>query len=92
MPLSAILFLDGSTAPILWSITVLAFCVFWIYQFVGLMLLSDADFPGRFDKPVWAAASSCCSSSRRLLSPGGSTPTRRCGDDAGRPTPATAVI
>jgi hypothetical protein len=30
--------------------------VFWICQFISLMLLSDADFPGRHDKVLWAAA------------------------------------
>lgn len=30
--------------------------VFWVYQFVQLMLFSDGDFPGRYDKPLWAAA------------------------------------
>lgn len=28
----------------------------WIYQFIQLMLLSDADFPGKYDKILWAAA------------------------------------
>ena len=28
----------------------------WIYQFIQLMLLSDADFPGKHDKILWAAA------------------------------------
>ncbi len=34
---------------VLWS-------VFWIYQFVQLMLLSEADFPGKYDKVLWTAA------------------------------------
>ncbi len=29
---------------------------FWIFQFVQLMALSDHDFPGRYDKPLWVAA------------------------------------
>ncbi|MEO0476600.1 MAG: hypothetical protein AAF085_11620, partial [Planctomycetota bacterium] len=28
--------------------------IFWIIQFVGLMSMPDAAFPGRFDKPIWA--------------------------------------
>ncbi len=28
----------------------------WMYQFIQLMLLSDADFPGKHDKILWAAA------------------------------------
>ena len=30
--------------------------LFWVYQFVQLMLLSDSDFPGRHDKILWVAA------------------------------------
>jgi len=30
--------------------------VVWIYQFVQLMLLCDSDFPGKYDKTLWAAA------------------------------------
>jgi len=33
----------------------IALVVFWIYEFVLLMLMSDDRFPGRFDKPIWAA-------------------------------------
>ena len=28
----------------------------WIYQFIQLMLLSDADFPGKHDKVLWVVA------------------------------------
>jgi hypothetical protein len=31
-------------------------CIFWICQFVQLMLLSEADFPGKYDKCLWTAA------------------------------------
>ncbi len=31
------------------------FCIFWIYQFVQLMLLSEIDFPGKYDKCLWTA-------------------------------------
>jgi hypothetical protein len=34
----------------------LAFVIFWIVQFVQLMLLEDDLFPGPYDKLVWAAA------------------------------------
>jgi hypothetical protein len=34
----------------------IGFLVFWVYQFVQLMLLSEADFPGKYDKCLWAAA------------------------------------
>jgi hypothetical protein len=30
--------------------------IFWIYQFTQLMLFSDSDFPGRYDKALWVAA------------------------------------
>jgi hypothetical protein len=38
------------------SIGVLILGVFWVYQFVQLMLLSEADFPGKYDKCLWTAA------------------------------------
>ena len=41
---------------ILAPIVVLGICIFWVYQFVQLMLLSEADFPGKYDKCLWAAA------------------------------------
>ena len=34
----------------------ISFCIFWVCQFVQLMLLSDADFPGRYDRYIWIAA------------------------------------
>jgi ABC-type bacteriocin/lantibiotic exporter with double-glycine peptidase domain len=30
--------------------------VFWVYQFIQLMLLSDTDFPGKYDKILWVVA------------------------------------
>lgn len=30
--------------------------VLWIVQFVQLMLLSDSDFPGKYDKILWVVA------------------------------------
>jgi len=32
-----------------------ALCVVWLRQFVKLMLLSDTDFPGKYDKCLWTA-------------------------------------
>jgi hypothetical protein len=29
--------------------------VFWVVQFIDLMLMPDEDFPGRFDKVLWVA-------------------------------------
>jgi hypothetical protein len=28
--------------------------IFWCYQFIKLMLLTDADFPSKHDKILWA--------------------------------------
>ena len=38
------------------SAAVVFWAVFWVYQFVQLMLLSDSDFPGKHDKVLWGAA------------------------------------
>lgn len=43
------------TILIILAIAAPAFGIFWLWQFVQLMLLSDVDFPGRYDKPLWAA-------------------------------------
>jgi hypothetical protein len=37
------------------SLVSLLLLVFWVYQFVLLMLLGDEDFPGRHDKILWVA-------------------------------------
>jgi len=37
-------------------IALLAWIKFWVSEFVQMMLLEDAFFPGRFDKVVWGAA------------------------------------
>jgi hypothetical protein len=42
--------------PAVWLLLAVAIAVFWVFQFVQLMLLSDEDFPGRYDKPLWVAA------------------------------------
>ncbi len=33
----------------------LIYAVFWGYQFLQLLMLSDADLPGRYDKLCWTA-------------------------------------
>jgi hypothetical protein len=33
----------------------LTYLAFWIHEFLFLMNLTDQDFPGRYDKPIWAA-------------------------------------
>jgi len=37
------------------AVVLALFLFFWIHQSVQLMCLSDADFPGRYDKVLWAA-------------------------------------
>ena len=34
-------------------IAALVLAIFWVYQFVQLMLLEDRWFSGRYDKPLW---------------------------------------
>jgi hypothetical protein len=41
---------------ILFPLLFLALICFWLYQFVQLMLLSDRDFPGTYDKILWVLA------------------------------------
>jgi hypothetical protein len=41
---------------VLAGVVVLGICIFWISQFVLLMLLSDSDFPGKYDKCLWLVA------------------------------------
>jgi NADH:ubiquinone oxidoreductase subunit 6 (subunit J) len=36
-------------------VAALVIAIFWLYQFVQMMLLEDRWFPGRFDKPLWVA-------------------------------------
>jgi len=33
----------------------LLLAVFWARQVLSLMSMKDEDFPGRYDKPIWAA-------------------------------------
>jgi len=40
---------------VIWTVALLA-AAFWIFQFTQLMVLSDYDFPGRYDKALWVAA------------------------------------
>jgi hypothetical protein len=37
------------------AIALALFALFWIYEFIQLMLLADEDFPGRYDKALWVA-------------------------------------
>ena len=37
-------------------VVILAICIFWVCQFIQMMLLSEADFPGKYDKCLWTAA------------------------------------
>lgn len=40
--------------PGVWAVIALILAAIWCYQFIELMLLSDTDFPGRYDKILWA--------------------------------------
>ena len=42
--------------PLVVILGICIFCIFWVYQFVQLMLLSEVDFPGKYDKCLWTAA------------------------------------
>jgi hypothetical protein len=37
-------------------VVIIAVVIIWSYQFVFLMLMEDALFPGRLDKAIWGAA------------------------------------
>ncbi len=37
-------------------VLLIAFLIFWGHEFVELMLLSDSDFPGKYDKILWVLA------------------------------------
>ena len=34
-------------------IAIIAFIIFWCREFIFMMALSDSDYTGRFDKPLW---------------------------------------
>jgi hypothetical protein len=40
---------------VLATVVILGICIFWVYQFVQLMLLSEANFPSKYDKCLWTA-------------------------------------
>ncbi len=43
----------------MWSFSLLVFLclgVYWCYQFIQLMMLSDSEFPGEYDKVLWVVA------------------------------------
>jgi hypothetical protein len=47
---------DSALALVVASLAlVVAFARIWVHEFWSLMALRDDDFPGRFDKLVWAA-------------------------------------
>jgi hypothetical protein len=37
------------------SLVAVALSVFWLYEVFTLMQMPDDAFPGRYDKPIWAA-------------------------------------
>ena len=49
--------MDESYAPVL--LIYIVFAIFWLFQFIQLMLLADSDFPGKHDKILWVAAFIC---------------------------------
>ncbi len=55
MDISSAIALLSLLSPYLLAAAVLL-AYFWVTQFVQLMLLEDALFPGRFDKALWCAA------------------------------------
>jgi hypothetical protein len=43
----------------MWIFSLLVFlCLgaYWCYQFIQLMMLSDSEFPGEYDKVLWVVA------------------------------------
>jgi hypothetical protein len=45
-------FLDLNGVAI--GVIALLLLIVWWWQFIQLMMFSDSDFPGRYDKPLWA--------------------------------------
>jgi hypothetical protein len=45
---------------ILFVIIIIAGEIFWLIQILNLMSRSDGSFPGRYDKPIWAAILLTC--------------------------------
>ena len=41
---------------VFWAVIAFILAIIWCYQFIELMLLSEADFPGKHDKILWALA------------------------------------
>jgi hypothetical protein len=48
------LLVGPSVALFLGLVVVALYLWTWVHEFLFLMSLSDADFPGRFDKAIWA--------------------------------------
>lgn len=42
-----------ATVVLAYLLVALVISPFWIYQFIQLMLLSESDFPDKYDKYVW---------------------------------------
>jgi len=42
-------------AKLIMPFLLLLLVVFWVRQVLSLMSMKDEDFPGRYDKPIWAA-------------------------------------
>ena len=51
---SPLLLAEINVAALAIIVIVLLFLVVWARQFIQLMMFSDSDFPGRYDKPIWA--------------------------------------
>jgi len=57
MPISDFLAVNvGFVSPLVLALAALVLAIFWMYQFVQLMLLEDIYFSARYDKIIWAAA------------------------------------
>jgi hypothetical protein len=46
----------GLLMGLLVAAALVAYVALWVHEFHFLMSLTDQDFPGRYDKPIWAAA------------------------------------
>lgn len=45
--------IGGVLRTFLWALVFLAAILFWIHQFIQLMVMRDDDLPGRHDKILW---------------------------------------
>ncbi len=44
------------SGPLLIILLLLILALFWLWQFITLMLLEDQLFPGKYDKLIWGLA------------------------------------